>query len=287
MEDFLREIRTMDELLFDEEILTALIKSVSAAVFCAQPPYRIVFYTLNFLQLMGYRSAAIIRGKRRLTDFLPDEKNLSSLVGFGATSAEITAIPFKKRDGTVVICHVRARRLAGERIFLSLTDIDRVLVDGLTGLYNRYYFESVGKEMIELSRRRKGKAHLFLIDVNKMKDINQRFTHTGGDAALKFTAAAVKKVFGRRTADLVVRFGGDEFAALIISGKTNINTAGLLDRLKEEMKLGCPALGGECISLSVGTYFFRFMSHGGLFVPPLSAFIYEASLSLLQLKESG
>lgn len=86
--------------------------------------------------------------------------------------------------------------------------------DVLTGVYNRRHF--LERMRVEISRtRRHPKAGLAcaFIDLDELKRINDRFGHQGGDAAIAHIAdAATQSV---RDYDLVARYGGDEFVALM------------------------------------------------------------------------
>ncbi|BCU55715.1 GGDEF domain-containing protein [Enterobacter kobei] len=84
--------------------------------------------------------------------------------------------------------------------------------DGLTGLYNRRGFENLAKFAITAARRRAEPLTLAWIDLNRFKYINDTWGHEEGDNALKAVAALLRESF--READLLVRFGGDEFAVL-------------------------------------------------------------------------
>lgn len=110
---------------------------------------------------------------------------------------------------------VRARVKTQLRI-KELTDRLRAaaLVDGLTGVANRRYFDQrLEQEWRRLSRAG-GAISLLYIDVDHFKLYNDSCGHLRGDEALKAVAGAVKAL-ARRSADLVARLGGEEFAVLL------------------------------------------------------------------------
>jgi diguanylate cyclase (GGDEF)-like protein len=85
--------------------------------------------------------------------------------------------------------------------------------DNLSGLYNRQYFqESIGRE-ISRSQRYKHPLSLILFDIDEFKTINDTYGHHCGDEVLK----AISRIIlgGTRKSDIVVRYGGDEFAILL------------------------------------------------------------------------
>jgi two-component system CheB/CheR fusion protein len=65
---------------------------------------------------------------------------------------------------------------------------------------------------------------LFLIDVNGLKEMNDKMGHAAGDALLKTVAERLKKVFAKRSASLY-RIGGDEFIAILEQDELDNGTA--------------------------------------------------------------
>ncbi|MBI1920933.1 MAG: diguanylate cyclase [Geobacter sp.] len=82
--------------------------------------------------------------------------------------------------------------------------------DGLTGLYNRAYFE---EEIGRLERGRNFPVSVVMADVDRLKEINDTHGHAAGDRVLNRAAQALRSAF--RSEDVVARIGGDEFAALL------------------------------------------------------------------------
>ncbi len=91
------------------------------------------------------------------------------------------------------------------------------MVDQLTGLYNRRGFIKLAEQQMSLAKRNKENLVLFFIDLNNMKKINDQFGHPEGDKALILASGILRKTF--RTTDIISRWGGDEFAVLMINAK--------------------------------------------------------------------
>jgi diguanylate cyclase (GGDEF)-like protein len=89
----------------------------------------------------------------------------------------------------------------------------RSVTDPLTGLFNRYHFEATLKREIARCRRYVAPLSLLLVDVDRLKPLNDRFGHQAGDRALNRVATAIQKSL--RTTDIGSRIGGDEFAIIL------------------------------------------------------------------------
>ena len=98
----------------------------------------------------------------------------------------------------------------------SATDQLKHLVrtDGLTGLLNRRAFDDAMDAEIARSARAGTPMSLLLIDVDHFKAYNDEYGHPSGDECLKLVANHLQKSL-KRSADLAVRYGGEEFAAIL------------------------------------------------------------------------
>ncbi|MBV6816482.1 diguanylate cyclase [Rahnella sp. PD12R] len=101
--------------------------------------------------------------------------------------------------------------------------------DGLTGLYNRRHWESLLNTELESFRRYRHKTTLVLIDIDHFKAINDNYGHSVGDQAIILLAQELQHTM--RAADIIGRFGGDEFAA-ILPHSTELQARRAIERLQ-------------------------------------------------------
>lgn len=153
----------------------------------------------------------------------------------------------------------------------------QAITDGLTGLYNHVYFKNRLKEELKLADRKGTSCSLVMIDLDKLKFINDNFGHPVGDAAIRQVASILKTIL--RSGDTAARYGGEEFA--VILPETSLLEAALIaDRLCTQIR-NChvPGLGRITASLGAATYPKQAMSAEEL--------VEKADRALYKSKNSG
>ncbi len=125
-----------------------------------------------------------------------------------------------------------------------------VLVDELTGLYNRRGFLTLSRQQLKMADMTKRGALLLFADFDHLKRINDALGHPEGDMALIEVANVLKETF--RESDIIARIGGDEFAILAIGARHD--TAEILTTHLQENLEARNARGGRRykVSLCVG-----------------------------------
>lgn len=104
--------------------------------------------------------------------------------------------------------------------------------DGLTGAYNRLYFDETLLREFHLSAQYKLPLTIAIIDLDYFKQINDSYGHAAGDALLTAVVGAIFEQI--RQDDTLSRFGGEEFA-LILPGTTLAASRNLISRLKDSI----------------------------------------------------
>ncbi|MCB1889409.1 MAG: diguanylate cyclase [Rhodocyclaceae bacterium] len=103
--------------------------------------------------------------------------------------------------------HLALKRKSDQLALLARTD-------GLTGVANRRHFDEGFASEWQRARRHGRTLSLVLVDVDHFKRFNDRYGHGEGDRCLKRVAGALDGCI-RRPGDLLARFGGEEFVALM------------------------------------------------------------------------
>ena len=148
--------------------------------------------------------------------------------------------------------------------------------DFLTGLGNRAAFQEAAHRLIG-----RGKPFsLFLVDVDYLKDANDRLGHAGGDALLRTVGNALERIGGSLADAHVARIGGDEFA-ILCPGSTANET--VLAARMQALQGEAWHHGGQsrALSLSVGSA--RFPEDA----PVLDTLFQSADLALYHAKRLG
>ena len=105
-------------------------------------------------------------------------------------------------------------------------------IDGLTGIFNRRFFELRIAEEMERARRYEGSLAVIMLDIDHFKRLNDEFGHLLGDEVLR----QVSSVFSQqlRKIDVVCRYGGEEFA-ILLPQTTAEQAVSVADKLRREV----------------------------------------------------
>ncbi|HEX7280092.1 MAG TPA: EAL domain-containing protein [Solirubrobacterales bacterium] len=152
--------------------------------------------------------------------------------------------------------------------------------DPLTGLLNRRRFRSELDQYVSFTARYGGRGAVMVIDIDGLKEINDRYGHQTGDTLIR----RVSEILGERVraTDLVARLSGDEFAVLM----PQTDTAGALqlgEDLRSQVAEGLP-LNSEMstATISVGIAMFGSQDSAGA-----EAVLVAADQAMYQAKAEG
>lgn len=122
--------------------------------------------------------------------------------------------------------------------------------DALTGLHNVRFFRRQLHSNLEMYKRYKIPFSLLMLDLDRLKELNDIRGHSAGDRALKHLATILKQE--KRETDIAVRYGGDEFF-LLLTG-TNADEAARLARriIRNVRAVNLRTGGAEMTGVSIG-----------------------------------
>ncbi|MGE5503251.1 MAG: diguanylate cyclase [Actinomycetota bacterium] len=125
--------------------------------------------------------------------------------------------------------------------------VDQSSHDGLTRAYNRRVGEEMVQQQFMTALRSGAPLSLAFVDLDNFKSINDRYGHEEGDNALRTAAASLRKVL--RRGDILIRWGGEEFLALMPN--TDTEGAGIAIARLREAGLGIRP-DGKPLTASIG-----------------------------------
>lgn len=106
-------------------------------------------------------------------------------------------------------------------------------VDGLTGIFNRRYFEMRIAEELERACRFLGRMSVIMVDIDHFKKLNDEFGHLLGDEVLRGVSTILKQQL--RKVDMVCRYGGEEFA-IVVPETTGANALKVAEKLRRQIE---------------------------------------------------
>lgn len=264
-----RDVERSHEAIDNAEIrYQTLFESVPTGLYITTPDGLIVDANPTLVEMLGYPSTESLLGKTAADLYLdPDDRTRQQMLFADGHVVENYETQLQRRDGDPIWVRDTCRAIRGENGEVAfyagnLQDItaekhvEEELVymaqhDPLTGLLNRYTLRSILDSEVCRARRYKHPIGVLMIDVNRFKEINDRFGHAAGDRVLQTVANVLCQTV--RESDVVVRYGGDEFLVLLIEtdGETEIVRERILSEMEEQGAEGLAL--GMAVTLAVGT----------------------------------
>ncbi|MGQ9856766.1 MAG: diguanylate cyclase [Fervidobacterium sp.] len=130
---------------------------------------------------------------------------------------------------------------------------ERATMDPLTGLYNRWKFNSIFDEYMQNSKTSGEEFSVFLCDVDSFKKINDTYGHLKGDEVLRVLAKILKENI--ESAGLVARYGGEEFVGILKGDKDKCVT--LCENVRRIIEDRSAEVLGFRVTMSFGVSSFK------------------------------
>jgi diguanylate cyclase (GGDEF)-like protein len=159
-----------------------------------------------------------------------------------AGASDFISKPFKIDEMEAKIKRILIEREIREELNrLSITD-------DLTGLFNQRHFYNKLREEIARTNRLEHPLSLILLDLDNFKEYNDRFGHLAGD---KMLAKCGKIILSniRENVDIAFRYGGDEFAVILVEAEINI-----AQNIRQRLEEGFVEDGTVTASTGIATY---------------------------------
>jgi diguanylate cyclase (GGDEF)-like protein len=203
-----------------------------------------------------------------LASMLPSDRGIVSLAsGWIAVFALETMLYVV---GTAFIVLV----LAKERSARMLRDA--AATDELTGLFNRRGFFAAAHQLVARQAKKREPVSVLMFDLDYFKSINDRFGHPVGDEALRVFANTINA--NLRAADVIGRFGGEEFVVMVGGNLADASVAA--ERVRTAFQAAACTIAGREVAATVSVG----VASGGIDVASLIA---SADAALYRAKSNG
>jgi diguanylate cyclase (GGDEF)-like protein len=161
------------------------------------------------------------------------------------------------------------------------------LKDVLTGINNRRFFDQRLPEEISRSQRYQKPLSCLFIDVDHFKQINDTYGHANGDLVLKQVASMIRQTL--RVTDVVGRYGGEEFTALLTETEES-KALEVAERIRQRIEEHPIELSEQTapITVSIGVAGLQFpLDHTKSIAEVGASLVATADNALYQAKQAG
>ncbi|MBB1519933.1 sensor domain-containing diguanylate cyclase [Aquipseudomonas guryensis] len=253
----------------DRQILDA----IQDGYFELDPTGVILAVNRALCQMLGYSAEELLQHRFDNVLNAEDSQRARQLFTQARDSGENAtfAAPFCRRDGSLgyyetrfSLVHDSQGRFSGFRGILRDISaqvayqnqlLDMAYRDPLTGLGNRKAFAEHLKNALEQAQRQQGQLALLYLDLDRFKEVNDRFGHDTGDALLQKIAERLRNAM--RQPDRVYRLGGDEFTLLLQDASREMAlklAERLLTALGTPLQLGAQHIDFVTPSIGIALY---------------------------------
>lgn len=161
------------------------------------------------------------------------------------------------------------------------------LTDTLTAINNRRFFDQRLKEEVESAKRNETSLTCLLLDIDYFKRVNDRYGHQVGDQVLMEVAALIRAQL--RGSDVLSRYGGEEFAALLAKASEEEATE-VAERIRtsiEERRFDVPDGRTFNVTISIGVATFNSANSPNAAAMTGGGLVGQADRALYQGKAQG
>jgi two-component system cell cycle response regulator len=207
--------------------------------------YTFLITDINMPELDGIELIKIVKKENR-------DINIIAMTGYDKDYTYMDVINAGANDFIIKPFRVDEVEAKIKRILIERRIRDELaresITDSLTGLFNQRHFYNRLKEEIDRANRQKHALSLILLDLDNLKDYNDRYGHLAGDKMLDKSGKIILSSI-RENVDTAFRYGGDEFAVILVEADENIAQS-----ISERLERGFEEGGGLTASVGFATY---------------------------------
>jgi diguanylate cyclase (GGDEF)-like protein len=205
-----------------------------------------------------------------LASFLPDDRGLMALASGWIAVFALEMMLYVVGTAFIVLVLAKERSVRIQR--------DAASTDELTGLLNRRGFFAAAQLLVQRQARKGEPVSILMLDLDHFKSINDRFGHAIGDETLRlFGATAAGNL---RATDVVARFGGEEFIAMLPGSLAD--AAAAAERLRSAFAAAAAVVGGHPLAATVSIG-----AASAALCADVPALIASADRALYRAKQNG
>src|SRR6266851_1947108 len=203
-----------------------------------------------------------------LASLLPAERGIMSLASGWIALFALETMLYVVGTAFIVLVLAKERSVRIHR--------DAASTDEMTGLLNRRGFFAAAHQLVARQAAKREPVSVLMFDLDHFKSINDRFGHRVGDEALRLFASTAGS--NMRAADVIGRFGGEEFVAMLPGNLADAATAA------ERMRMAFRAAAGTVADCRLDATVSIGAASGGIDVASLIA---SADAALYRAKTNG
>lgn len=223
-------------------------------------------------------SSGGLHGSVLVMPLCPEKGNMLGFIALfrqRTAAFSVTEVALLRETSRFVTLHLR-------KISLFLNTRELAYVDSLTQVFNRRYFDQRYIKEIGRAQRYQRSLSLLMIDIDHFKKYNDMLGHVAGDEAIRMVASQLEKSL--RKADVVCRYGGEEFVVLLpeIGSASALKVAEKLRKaILSVLFAGEEKLPEKHLTISIGVA--AFPEHG----ESAEDILKNADKALYRAKEAG
>jgi len=172
----------------------------------------------------------------------------------------------------LIINETKYKKIATELEVINKKLKETAIIDSLTGVYNRYYFDEKLSFLMESSLTFRSPLSLILLDLDHFKAVNDTYGHKAGDKVLIEVANTINNLIDE--ANVFARWGGEEF--IVLMPMTNLKDAqNFAEKIRHTLEC-IDHLGVGRVTVSVGVSTWNYIESSEQWFKRTDDYLYKA-----------